>query len=153
MREAARSKGRLPTKRFQIPTENTAGSVPGKITRRHSRQPARRTTFRPPHLFHLHDTSFTPRMMSDSGSGLESTPFQNVTAQFTKIQRQYQQILDRWTPHVLYRWLSTAGLLSLFFLRIVLAQGVSSAIRTRCNALLMTTQSDTYSFSGISVSL
>ncbi|KJA27792.1 hypothetical protein HYPSUDRAFT_34941 [Hypholoma sublateritium FD-334 SS-4] len=61
--------------------------------------------------------------MSDSGSGLEPTPFQNVTAQFTKIQRQYQQILDRWTPHMLYRWLSTAGLLSLFFLRIVLAQG------------------------------
>lgn len=91
--------------------------------------------------------------MSDSGSGLEPTPFQNVTAQFTKIQRQYQQILDRWTPYMLYRWLSTAGLLSLFFLRIVLAQGVSSFISILCNALLVVTQSDTYSFSGISVSL
>jgi len=67
-------------------------------------------------------------MMSDSGSGLEQTPLQNVSAQYTKIQRQYQQILDRWTPHVLQRWLSTAGLLVVFFLRIVLSQGVSSFI-------------------------
>lgn len=69
-------------------------------------------------------------MMSDSGSGLEPTPFQNVSARFTKVQRQYQQILDRWTPHTLYRWLSTAGLLCLFFLRIVLAQGVRSFIHS-----------------------
>ncbi|KIM40285.1 hypothetical protein M413DRAFT_446465 [Hebeloma cylindrosporum] len=62
-------------------------------------------------------------MMSDSGSGLEPSPMQNVTAQYVKIQRQYQQILDRWTPHMLQRWLATAGLLALFFLRIVLAQG------------------------------
>jgi hypothetical protein len=40
-----------------------------------------------------------------------------------RVQRQYQQILDRWTPYMLYRWLATAGLLALFFLRIVLAQG------------------------------
>ncbi|KAF8176559.1 retrieval of early ER protein Rer1 [Pholiota molesta] len=62
-------------------------------------------------------------MMSDSGSGLEATPIQNVSAQYVKLQRQYQQILDRWTPHTLYRWLSTAGLLFVFFLRIVFAQG------------------------------
>jgi len=64
-------------------------------------------------------------MMSDSGSGVDSSPVQNVVAQYTKIQRQYQQILDRWTPHVLHRWLATVGLLAVFFLRIVLAQGVS----------------------------
>lgn len=63
--------------------------------------------------------------MSDTGSGIEPSPMQNVTAQYVKIQRQYQQILDRWTPHMLQRWLATAGLLALFFLRIVLAQGVS----------------------------
>ncbi|KAF4621348.1 hypothetical protein D9613_000849 [Agrocybe pediades] len=62
-------------------------------------------------------------MMSDSGSGVDPSPIQNVSAQYTKIQRQYQQILDRWTPHVLYRWLSTAGLLVVFLLRIVLSQG------------------------------
>ena len=42
-----------------------------------------------------------------------------------KAQRQYQKILDRWTPHVLQRWLATLGLLSLFMLRIVLSHGVS----------------------------
>ena len=41
-------------------------------------------------------------------------------------ERQYQQLLDRWTPHTLNRWLATAGLLAVFFLRIVLSQGVST---------------------------
>ncbi|KAF9529706.1 retrieval of early ER protein Rer1 [Crepidotus variabilis] len=62
-------------------------------------------------------------MMADSQSGLETTPVEKVTAQYTKIQRQFQQVLDRWTPHILQRWLATAGLLSLFLLRIVFAQG------------------------------
>ena len=64
-------------------------------------------------------------MMSDSGSGVEPSPAQNITAQYTKIHRTYQQVLDRWTPFVLYRWLATAGLLCVFMLRIILAQGVS----------------------------
>ena len=64
-------------------------------------------------------------MMSDSGSGVESSPVQNISAQYAKIHRAYQQVLDRWTPFMLYRWLATAGLLSVFMLRIVLAQGVS----------------------------
>ena len=64
-------------------------------------------------------------MMSDSGSGVESSPVQNISAQYGKIHRAYQQVLDRWTPFVLYRWLATAGLLFVFLLRIVLAQGVS----------------------------
>lgn len=62
---------------------------------------------------------------SFSGSGADPSPGQNISAQYSKLQRQYQQVLDRWTPHVLQRWLSTAGILFLFFLRIVLAQGVS----------------------------
>jgi hypothetical protein len=55
---------------------------------------------------------------------MEQTPVQNLQNQFTHVQRQYQQLLDRWTPHTLNRWLSTAGLLAVFFLRIVLSQGV-----------------------------
>ncbi|KAJ2922671.1 hypothetical protein H1R20_g14412, partial [Candolleomyces eurysporus] len=57
------------------------------------------------------------------GSGMESTPLQNASNQWAKLLRTYQQTLDRWTPHVLQRWLALAGLLVVFFLRIVLAQG------------------------------
>jgi len=53
----------------------------------------------------------------------QSTPIQNIQATYAKIQRQYQQTLDRWTPHVLNRWLGSAGLLAVFLLRIVIAQG------------------------------
>ncbi|KAG1861992.1 retrieval of early ER protein Rer1 [Suillus tomentosus] len=52
-----------------------------------------------------------------------TTPFHSAQASFSKFQRQYQQTLDRWTPHVLQRWLATFCLLSLFMLRIVLSQG------------------------------
>ncbi|KAJ7350467.1 retrieval of early ER protein Rer1 [Mycena olivaceomarginata] len=58
-----------------------------------------------------------------SASDMEQTPVQNLQGQFTRVQRQYQQFLDRWTPHILQRWLATAGLLALFFLRIVFSQG------------------------------
>ena len=56
---------------------------------------------------------------------VEPLSVQNITAHYTKIHRSYRQILDRWTPFVLQRWLATAGLLSVFLLRIILAQGVS----------------------------
>ncbi|KAI0724688.1 retrieval of early ER protein Rer1 [Fomitopsis betulina] len=53
-----------------------------------------------------------------------STPgVANVSMKFNDAQRQYQQLLDRITPFVLYRWLGTAGLLAVFALRIVLSQG------------------------------
>ncbi|KAK7045541.1 hypothetical protein VNI00_007373 [Paramarasmius palmivorus] len=61
--------------------------------------------------------------MSDSGSGVEPSPIQNISATYTRLSRQYQQVLDRWTPHTLYRWLATGGLLTIFMLRIVFAQG------------------------------
>ena len=64
-------------------------------------------------------------MMSSSDSEASSGPFQPLMAHYVKAQRQYQQWLDRVTPFVLYRWLSTAGLLAVFMLRIVFAQGVS----------------------------
>ncbi|PFH52121.1 hypothetical protein AMATHDRAFT_2371 [Amanita thiersii Skay4041] len=60
---------------------------------------------------------------SDNGLGGDSSPLNSISSQYTKIQRQYQQTLDRWTPHILYRWLGTAGLLSIFMLRILIAQG------------------------------
>ncbi|THV05135.1 retrieval of early ER protein Rer1 [Dendrothele bispora CBS 962.96] len=60
---------------------------------------------------------------TDSGTGVESSPVQNIQASYARIQRQYQQILDRLTPHMLYRWVGFAGLLSIFILRIVMAQG------------------------------
>lgn len=59
---------------------------------------------------------------SDTESSGPMEPLANYLA---KGQRTYQQWLDRVTPFVLYRWLGTAGLLSLFMLRIVFAEGVS----------------------------
>ncbi|KAH0588786.1 hypothetical protein H2248_004587 [Termitomyces sp. 'cryptogamus'] len=66
-----------------------------------------------------------------SGPGADPSPGQNIFAQFSKIQRQYQQTLDRWTPHVFQRWLSTGGLLTIFFLRILLAQVVHRLVSFR----------------------
>ncbi|KAJ7188649.1 retrieval of early ER protein Rer1 [Mycena filopes] len=54
---------------------------------------------------------------------MEQTPVQNLQGQFTRVQRQYQQLLDRWTPYTLNRWIATAGLLAVFMLRIVISQG------------------------------
>ncbi|KAI1414704.1 retrieval of early ER protein Rer1 [Hypoxylon sp. FL1857] len=53
----------------------------------------------------------------------EQTPFAAVTAQTSKIQRQYQALLDQSTPFVLYRWIGTGVFLGVFFLRILFAQG------------------------------
>ncbi|KIK96705.1 hypothetical protein PAXRUDRAFT_289089 [Paxillus rubicundulus Ve08.2h10] len=61
--------------------------------------------------------------MMSSDEPQASTPLQTVQASFSKAQRQYQQTLDRWTPHVLQRWLGTLGLLVVFMLRIVFSQG------------------------------
>lgn len=67
-------------------------------------------------------------MMSSSEPGTPGVgPFHPVSMQYNKIQRQYQQLLDRVTPFVLYRWLGFVGILALFILRIVLAQGVSDS--------------------------
>lgn len=66
--------------------------------------------------------------MSDSSSNVDASPAQNISAQYTKIKRQYQQTLDRWTPHILQRWLATVGLLAIFMLRILIAQGVSKIL-------------------------
>lgn len=53
----------------------------------------------------------------------EQTPFAAVTAQTSRLQRQYQAWLDFSTPHAAYRWLGTLSLLLIFFIRILFAQG------------------------------
>lgn len=63
-------------------------------------------------------------MMSSSDNG--ATGVGGLQERFINAQRQYQQLLDRVTPFVLYRWLGTAGLFAVFMLRILLAQGVST---------------------------
>jgi len=64
--------------------------------------------------------------MMDPSSTDESsitTAFQPVFAKVKQYQKIYQSYLDHSVPHVLHRWLSTAGLIALFLLRVVLAQG------------------------------
>jgi hypothetical protein len=53
----------------------------------------------------------------------EQTPFSSVTAHTSRFAQRYQAILDKSTPFVLYRWLSTGLCLILFFVRILVAQG------------------------------
>ncbi|KAG1746484.1 retrieval of early ER protein Rer1 [Suillus lakei] len=56
---------------------------------------------------------------------LVQLPFTLHKHRSRKFQRQYQQTLDRWTPHVFQRWLATLFLLALFMIRIVLSQGLT----------------------------
>ncbi|KAI4249207.1 MAG: hypothetical protein L6R40_000665 [Gallowayella cf. fulva] len=60
----------------------------------------------------------------------ENTPFAAVSAQTSKLGRLYQSYLDKSTPYTTYRWISTAVLLALFFLRIVVAQGCPNGCLT-----------------------
>ncbi|KAF8484093.1 retrieval of early ER protein Rer1 [Gautieria morchelliformis] len=48
---------------------------------------------------------------------------QPIATNYTRFTRQYQALLDRSAPHILQRWLTTFGLVSLFVLRIVFSQG------------------------------
>ncbi|KAH8115345.1 retrieval of early ER protein Rer1 [Phellopilus nigrolimitatus] len=63
---------------------------------------------------------------SDTGSGPSSFslgPLQPLKTHYTRLSRQYRQLLDRAAPHLVYRWLSTAGVLGLFMIRILLSHG------------------------------
>lgn len=53
----------------------------------------------------------------------DQTAFAAVTAQTSKLQRQYQALLDQSTPYVTYRWIGSGVLLLMFFARILVAQG------------------------------
>lgn len=74
-------------------------------------------------------------MNSEPPSSLNLGPLQPLKAHYTRLSRQYRQLLDRAAPHLLYRWLGTAGLLALFMLRILIAQGVSSVSRAKFSVL------------------
>lgn len=70
-------------------------------------------------------------MAPGSGSGIRGgLPEEKNVAQLVKentnvYARRFQALLDRSTPHVMERWLVTAGLFLLFGLNVVLRQGVS----------------------------
>jgi hypothetical protein len=63
-------------------------------------------------------------MSSSEATGETSGSLQNIPATYARVKRQYQQLLDRVTPHVFYRWIGTTVTVALFELRIVYAQGV-----------------------------
>jgi hypothetical protein len=64
--------------------------------------------------------------MMDSDPDSNLPPFvQQAQNQYRKYMRQYQYYLDRTTPHVTQRWLSTVGIYAVFMLRVVFSQGVS----------------------------
>jgi len=62
-------------------------------------------------------------MSSSEATGETTASLQNIPATYARLKRQYQQTLDRVTPHVLYRWVGTAVTIAVFELRIVYAQG------------------------------
>ncbi|EIE89213.1 hypothetical protein RO3G_13924 [Rhizopus delemar RA 99-880] len=47
----------------------------------------------------------------------------SLLAQKSQIERKFQQVLDRITPFVPYRWTGTAVLLILFMTRVIYAEG------------------------------
>jgi hypothetical protein len=63
-------------------------------------------------------------MSSSEATGEASASLQNIPATYARLKRQYQQTLDRITPHIVYRWVGTTVTIALFELRILYAQGV-----------------------------
>jgi hypothetical protein len=69
-------------------------------------------------------------MSPGSGSGIRGgLPEEKNVAQLVKentnvYARKFQALLDRSTPHVMERWLTTGGLFLLFALSVILRQGV-----------------------------
>ncbi|KAN0125634.1 retrieval of early ER protein Rer1 [Russula decolorans] len=62
-------------------------------------------------------------MSSSDASGEASASLQNIPATYARLKRQYQQTLDRVTPHIMYRWIGTTVTIAVFELRILYAQG------------------------------
>lgn len=63
-------------------------------------------------------------MSSSEATGEASASLQNIPATYARLRRQYQQTLDRITPHIVQRWVGTTVTIALFELRILYAQGV-----------------------------
>jgi len=62
-------------------------------------------------------------MSASEANGEAGTPLEQFLAARTRVKRQYQQYLDRVTPHVVERWIGFVVTLAIFELRIVFAQG------------------------------
>lgn len=63
-------------------------------------------------------------MSSSEATGETSASLQNIPATYARLKRQYQQTLDRITPHIFSRWVGTTVTIAIFELRILYAQGV-----------------------------
>lgn len=63
-------------------------------------------------------------MSSSDAAGETSASLQNIPATYARLKRQYQQQLDRITPHIFSRWIGTTVTIAVFELRILYAQGV-----------------------------
>ncbi len=61
--------------------------------------------------------------MGAEDSANEGTPVARLTAWTVLANRRMQFLLDRSTPHVLYRWLATGGIFFILSLRILCYQG------------------------------
>jgi len=62
-------------------------------------------------------------MSSSDATGEATASLQDIPATYARLRRQYQQNLDRITPHIVYRWVGTTVTVALFELRILYAQG------------------------------
>jgi len=89
----------------------------------------------------------TPGLEGGGGSSLPP-PLRPLEVHISAWRRKYQQTLDKLTPHTYQRWAGTAGLVTLFLLRIVFSQGVSSFLHKLSPGGTLTP----YFASGISVS-
>jgi len=69
-------------------------------------------------------------MSSSEATGEASASLQNIPATYVRLKRQYQQALDRITPHIMYRWIGTAVTIAIFELRILFSQGVRVPLKS-----------------------
>ncbi|XP_021806677.1 protein RER1A-like [Prunus avium] len=53
----------------------------------------------------------------------KGSPFAAVSDWSNGISRRYQHVLDRTTPHVLYRWLACLGVALVYVIRVYLVEG------------------------------
>lgn len=76
-----------------------------------------------------HSLSTPANMIPGSGAGIrggleeEKNVFDAIRANTSVYSRRFQGLLDRFTPHVMERWLITGTLIILFSLSVVVRQG------------------------------
>lgn len=60
---------------------------------------------------------------SSSAAALSSSPAAAFSRWSFSVSRRYQHLLDKWTPHVLRRWIACLGVALVYALRVYLVQG------------------------------